>query len=133
MTKQISRRRQTEKPTAHTGEPTNGPLTAEELQLAVRNHSMPLEALREDITPPGLHYVLTHFDIPFIDANAWHLRIGGAVQRAIEINLRALRRDPAISIPVTLECAGNGRSLLQPRPLSQPWRLEGVGTAVWTG
>jgi DMSO/TMAO reductase YedYZ molybdopterin-dependent catalytic subunit len=109
MTKQIARRRQSAKPTAHAGEPTHGPLTAEELQLAVRNHSMPLEALRADTTPPGLHYVLTHFDIPFIDADAWHLRIGGAVQRAVEISLRALRRDPTISIPVTLECAGNGR------------------------
>lgn len=133
MTKQISRRRQSLKPAAHAGEPTHGPLTAEELQLAVRNHSMPLEALREATTPPGLHYVLTHFDIPFIDADSWHLRIGGAVQRAVEISLRALRRDPTISIPVTLECAGNGRSLLHPRPLSQPWRLEGVGTAEWTG
>ena len=119
--------------TPHPGEPSHGPLTAEELQLAVRNHSMPLEALRHDTTPPGLHYVLTHFDIPFIDAEHWHLRIGGAVQRSLELNLRALRRAPSISIPVTLECAGNGRSLLRPRPLSQPWRLEAVGTAVWTG
>ncbi|WP_427172855.1 sulfite oxidase [Arthrobacter sp. 92] len=133
MTKQIYRRRQTVRPTAHSGEPTNGPLTAEELQLAVRNHSMPLEALRSEITPPGLHYILTHFDIPYIDEDAWHLRIGGAVRRSLEINLKALRRDPVISVPVTLECAGNGRSLLRPRPLSQPWRLEAVGTAVWTG
>jgi DMSO/TMAO reductase YedYZ molybdopterin-dependent catalytic subunit len=94
---------------------------------------MPLEALREDTTPPGLHYVLTHFDIPFIDAEHWHLQIGGAVQRSLELSLRALLRAPSITIPVTLECAGNGRSLLRPRPLSQPWMLEGVGTAVWTG
>ncbi|MEO3934797.1 sulfite oxidase [Micrococcaceae bacterium Sec7.4] len=119
--------------TPHPGEPTHGPLTAEELQLAARNHSMPLEALRSDTTPPGLHYVLTHFDIPFIDAEHWHLRIGGAVQRSLELNLKALRRAPQISVPVTLECAGNGRSLLRPRPLSQPWQLEAVGTAVWTG
>ena len=51
---------------------------------------MPLEALRNDTTPPGLHYVLTHFDIPFIDAEHWHLRIGGAVQRSVELSLRAL-------------------------------------------
>jgi DMSO/TMAO reductase YedYZ molybdopterin-dependent catalytic subunit len=94
---------------------------------------MPLEALRNDTTPPGLHYVLTHFDIPFIDAAHWHLRIGGAVQRSAELSLRALLRAPSITLPVTLECAGNGRSLLRPRPLSQPWVLEGVGTAVWTG
>ncbi len=129
----MARRRQTQRLTAHPGEPSHGPLTAEELQLAVRNHSMPLEALRDDVTPPGLHYLLDHFDIPAIDGDRWHLRIGGAVQRSLELNLRALRRAPSISVPVTLECAGNGRSLLKPRPLSQPWMLEGVGTAVWTG
>ena len=129
----MARRRQAQRPAAHPGEPSHGPLTAEELQLAVRNHSMPLEALREDVTPPGLHYLLDHFDIPAIDADSWHLRIGGAVQRSLELNLRALRRAPSISVPVTLECAGNGRALLKPRPLSQPWMLEGVGTAAWTG
>ena len=75
---------------------------------------MPLEALRSDTTPPGLHYVLTHFDIPFIDAEHWHLWIGGAVQRSFELSLRALLRAPSITLPVTLECAGNGRSLLRP-------------------
>lgn len=141
MPKQMSRhssvfktpRRPSEKLAPHPGEPSHGPLTAEELQLAVRNHSMPLEALQSDITPAGLHYVLNHFDIPFIDADHWHLRIGGAVQRALELSLRALLRAPSIAVPVTLECAGNGRSLLRPRPLSQPWRLEGIGTAVWAG
>jgi DMSO/TMAO reductase YedYZ molybdopterin-dependent catalytic subunit len=34
---------------------------------------------------------------------------------------------------VTLECAGNGRARLSPRPLSQPWLMEAVGTAEWTG
>ena len=140
MPKQMSRHssilktpRHGRKLTPHPGEPSHGPLTAEELQLAARNHSMPLEALPHDTTPPGLHYLLNHFDIPFIDAEQWHLQIGGAVQRSLELNLKALRRSPRISMPVTLECAGNGRSLLRPRPLSQPWRLEAVGTAVWTG
>ncbi|MEN8585032.1 sulfite oxidase [Burkholderia sp. RS01] len=133
MTKLIYRRRQSARPRPHPGEPTYGPLTQDELQLAARNHSMPLEALRQDVTPPGMHYVLTHFDIPQIEDGSWHLRIGGAVEMAMELSLAALKKDPAISVPVTLECAGNGRSLLKPRPLSQPWVLEGVGTAVWTG
>lgn len=122
-----------EAPDLPAGGPTTGPLTREELQLSARNHSMPLEALRQEVTPPGLHYVLTHFDIPDIDGGSWHLQISGAVERALELNLAALRRDPAITVPVTLECAGNGRSLLSPRPMSQPWVQEGVGTAHWTG
>jgi sulfane dehydrogenase subunit SoxC len=40
---------------------------------------------------------------------------------------------PARTLAVTLECAGNGRALLSPRPLSQPWLTEAVGTAEWTG
>lgn len=59
-----------ESPAAHTAGPTTGPITREELQLGARNHSMPLEALRRDITPPGLHYVLTHFDIPDVDESS---------------------------------------------------------------
>jgi hypothetical protein len=38
--------------------PTEGSLIPEELQLATRNGGMPLEALRYDITPVGLHYQL---------------------------------------------------------------------------
>jgi sulfane dehydrogenase subunit SoxC len=34
---------------------------------------------------------------------------------------------------MTFECAGNGRALLEPRPLSQPWLTEAIGTAEWGG
>lgn len=117
----------------HTVPPTHGPLTAEELQLAARNHAIPLEALREDVTPLGLHYLLVHFDIPALDPNEWRLRIGGAVDNPLELTLEALRSRPRRTLPVTMECAGNGRARLRPRPVSQPWLLEAVGTAEWTG
>ena len=42
-------------------------ITVDELGLAARNHAMPMELLREDVTPAGLHYVLTHYDIPAVD------------------------------------------------------------------
>ena len=103
-----------------------------ELQLAARNHGMPLEALRRDITPIGLHYLLIHFDIPFIDETSWRLRIEG-VDRVVELSLQDLQSRPRITAPVTLECAGNGRTMLSPRAVSQPWMLEAVGTGEWTG
>ena len=43
------------------------PIRLEELQLAARNHGMPLEALRYPVTPVGLHYLLIHYDIPAVD------------------------------------------------------------------
>lgn len=108
-------------------------ITREELQLAVRNHSMPLEALRHDVTPLGLHYLLIHFDIPPLDAASYTLRIGGHVRRPLTLTLDELAARPATTMAVTLECAGNGRALLSPRPLSQPWLGEAVGNAEWTG
>ena len=105
----------------------------DELALATRNHGMPLEALRYDVTPPGLHYVLTHYDIPAVDPGSWRLGIGGAVERPLSLTLDDLHRRPAVTSRVLLECAGNGRARLEPRPVSQPWLLEAVGTAEWTG
>ena len=115
------------------GTPTDGPLTFEELQLAGRNRGMPLEALRYDLTPTGLHYLLVHFDIPAVDPATWRLRLDGLVDRPLELTLEDLRARPRVTVPVTLECAGNGRARLQPRPLSNPWLLEAIGTAEWGG
>jgi DMSO/TMAO reductase YedYZ molybdopterin-dependent catalytic subunit len=108
-------------------------ITPEELQLAVRNHSMPLEALRYEVTPLGLHYLLIHFDIPMLDAGDYALSIGGHVRNPLRLGLEDLMSRPATTLAVTLECAGNGRARLSPRPLSQPWLSEAVGTAQWTG
>jgi len=107
-------------------------ITPEELQLAVRNHSMPLEALHYPITPVGLHYLLIHFDIPVVDADTWELAIGGHVERPLRLSLDDIKSRPQVTIAVTLECAGNGRARLTPRPMSQPWLSEAVGTVELT-
>jgi len=108
-------------------------ITLDELQLAARNHALPLEALRHPITPVGLHYLLIHFDIPFVDESTWLLRIDGHVANPMTLSLPEIRERPSRTLAVTLECAGNGRALLSPRAPSQPWLREAVGTAEWTG
>ncbi|MFJ9817773.1 sulfite oxidase [Streptomyces sp. NPDC101151] len=109
-------------------------LGQDELALAARNHGLPLEAMRYDVTPPGLHYVLTHYDIPPVpDEAAWRLTVIGRVRRVLCLSTAELRTYPAVTTRVTLECAGNGRALLSPRPVSQPWLVGAVGTAEWTG
>ncbi|MGC0343495.1 sulfite oxidase [Streptomyces sp. SLBN-8D4] len=106
----------------------------DELALAARNHGLPLEAMRHDLTPPGLHYVLTHYDIPYVPEDTpWQLSVSGRVRRPLTLDLADLRALPQVTTRVTLECAGNGRALLTPRPVSQPWLVEAVGTAEWTG
>ena len=108
-------------------------ITAEELRLAARNHGLPLEALRHEITPPGLHYLLIHYDIPAVDPAAFRLEVGGAVEQPLTLSLDDLRARERVAEPITFECAGNGRALLEPRPISQPWLTEAVGTAEWGG
>jgi DMSO/TMAO reductase YedYZ molybdopterin-dependent catalytic subunit len=108
-------------------------ISAPELALAARNHGMPLEAMRYDLTPPGLHYLLIHYDIPHLDGRSWRLSVDGLVGRPLTLDLAALQALPARTVRVTMECAGNGRARLDPRPVSQPWLVEAVGTAEWTG
>ena len=108
-------------------------ISLEELQLAARNSGMPLEALRWDVTPVGMHYLLVHYDVPQIDPDAWRLEIGGLVERPLSLTLADLRGRATVTVPVTMECAGNGRARLDPRPVSQPWLHEAIGTGEWTG
>src|SRR6185312_13956040 len=94
----------------------------DELGLAARNHGFPLEMLREPLTPTGLHYLLIHFDIPALDD--WRLTVG-----ELQLTLGELRDRETVTMPVTFECAGNGRALLGgDRAASQPWLNEAVGT-----
>jgi len=110
-----------------------GSVTMAELQLATRNHGMPLETLRYPVTPVGLHYLLIHYDIPVVDPSSWRLGIDGLVDQPVELSLADLKAMPSATRALTMECAGNGRAALDPRPLSQPWIIEAVGTGEWTG
>jgi len=123
-------------PTNHPTEsttPTDGPLSFDELGLAFRNRGMPLEAMASDTTPVGLHYLVIHWDIPTADGEAWRVAVEGAVGRRASLSLDDIRARPRRTIPVTMECAGNGRAMLHPRPVSVPWLTEAIGTAEWTG
>jgi sulfane dehydrogenase subunit SoxC len=113
--------------------PIVGRYTVEELALAARNRGMPLEALRHELTPPGLHYLLVHFDIPAADESAWRLQIEGLFENPFSAGLEEIKALPAKTLRVTMECAGNGRGQLSPRYPSVPWLEEGVSTADWTG
>ncbi len=47
----------------------------------------PLEALRFDVTPPGLHYLLTHYDIPVLDPAGFRLVVDGLVDTPLALDL----------------------------------------------
>jgi DMSO/TMAO reductase YedYZ molybdopterin-dependent catalytic subunit len=97
------------------------------------NLEMPFETLKGFLPPTESFYVRTHFPIPSIDRDAWWLRIEGEVENSFAINYEELLELESVTIPATLECAGNNRSFLDPKVKGVQWGLGAVGTAEWTG
>ena len=93
-----------------------------------------IPALIGGVVMPNAHfYVRDHFEIPALSPTAWRLRVGGLVQRPLSLDLRDLYNMRSQALVATLECAGNGRSLLNPQVEGEPWALGAVSTAEWTG
>jgi anti-anti-sigma factor len=85
------------------------------------------------VMPNQRFYVRNHFQIPQLDVSSWRLNVVGLVERPLSLSLRDLVKMPSQTEFVTLECAGNGRSLLSPRVNGEQWNLGAVSTAEWTG
>jgi DMSO/TMAO reductase YedYZ molybdopterin-dependent catalytic subunit len=98
------------------------------------NCETPISALMGGTVMPNAHfYVRNHFPVPVLDGARWRLQVGGLVKRPLLLGLRDLVNLPAEIQTVTLECAGNGRSLLTPAVGGEQWGLGAVSTAEWTG
>jgi DMSO/TMAO reductase YedYZ molybdopterin-dependent catalytic subunit len=97
------------------------------------NLEMPFETVESFITPNKSFYVRTHFPIPKIDRDAWWLHVEGEVEKPFAINYEELLKIKSLTVPVTLECAGNNRNFLEPKVKGVQWGLGAVGTAEWTG
>src|SRR5262249_28284825 len=69
---------------------------------------MPLEALRYPVTPVGLHYLLIHYDIPFVDPATFELSVGGKVARPLTLSLDDLRARPMVELEVTWSAPATG-------------------------
>lgn len=85
------------------------------------------------VMPNGRFYMRNHFDIPSLDGDSYRLSVGGLVERPLSLSTRELRNLHAESLVVTLECAGNGRSLFDPAVPGEAWGMGAVSTAEWTG
>lgn len=85
------------------------------------------------VMPNASFYVRNHFQIPRLNPAVWRLNVSGMVDRPLSLSLRDLSNMPSQTRVVTLECAGNGRSQLDPRVKGEQWNFGAVSTAEWTG
>ncbi|MGB5984270.1 MAG: sulfite oxidase [Desulfobacterales bacterium] len=99
------------------------------------NAETPVEGLRTWITPNEIFFDRNQGAIPDtpIDLAEWSLTISGAVQRGLQITFDQIAKMPKTVVADTLECSGNGRSLLEKKARGNPWTIGGVGNAEWGG
>ncbi|MFE1555167.1 molybdopterin-dependent oxidoreductase [Streptomyces sp. NPDC058734] len=97
------------------------------------NAQTPSAALTEPVTPVGAFFVRDHFAIPRTAPRRWRLRLGGAVAAPFDIGYDELIAMEHRELDAVMECAGNGRSLMTPRPPGLPWGQRAVGCARFAG
>ncbi|WP_326587091.1 molybdopterin-dependent oxidoreductase [Streptomyces sp. NBC_01294] len=97
------------------------------------NAQTPSAALAEPLTPVGAFFVRDHFGSPPATPGRWQLRIGGAAAAPFGIGHDELLAMEHRELDVVVECAGNGRSLMTPRPPGLPWSQQAVGCAHFAG
>jgi len=102
-------------------------------QKEPENLEFPFDSLNSFLTPNERFYIRSHHAVPKIEASTWKLRVEGAVTRPLDLTYAELRAMPSVTVPATLECAGNSRVFLVPQPPGAQWEMGAVSTAEWTG
>ena len=93
--------------------------------------------LNDDVTPTDRHFVRNNSGIPERavrkDLHGWKLVIDGEVHKELALSMDDLSRFPQVTMEVVLECAGNGRSLFEPKVSGTQWQRGAVACSEWTG
>lgn len=99
------------------------------------NAEPPVSLLNEAITPVDAFFIRNNGELPEAGAEKdWRLTIDGEVERSCVWTVARLKESfETVTITAVLECAGNGRSQLEPATDGLPWGLGAVGCARWTG
>src|SRR5947209_16235536 len=96
----------------------------------------PMKWFERAITPNEAFFVRYHvFPIPTqVDLTTWRLRVGGHVDRPLELSMDDLKtKFAAVSVTAVNQCSGNSRGRFAPRVLGGQWGDGAMGNAVWTG
>jgi sulfite oxidase len=99
------------------------------------NAETPLHRLRSWITSNAVFFDRNQGEIPQepVSTAEWRLLIEGLVKEPFQLTYDQITQMPKAIVSNTLECSGNGRSLLSVKASGNPWTIGGVGNAVWGG
>jgi DMSO/TMAO reductase YedYZ molybdopterin-dependent catalytic subunit len=109
-------------------------LTPIPVQTDPYNAETPPALLAEPLTPAAAFYVRNHFAVPALDPAAYRLRVAlNDEATLLKLSLADLQALPFRRVTLTLECAGNGRTALDPPAPGVRWGTGAVGTATFGG
>lgn len=93
------------------------------------------EHLRSWITANDVFFDRNQGQIPELPAaiEDWRLDVEGEVEKALAFSYEQILQMPRATVSNTLECSGNGRSLLTEKARGNPWTIGGVGNAIYSG
>lgn len=80
------------------------------------NAATPIASLQESLTPNDGFFVRNHFDMPRLDPERYLLRVEDTGRRRTSLTLADLKSLQQRRVTAVLECAGNSRRRMVPRP-----------------
>ena len=96
----------------------------------------PEHLLDDAVTPTPRIFVRNNGQIPepATDAEKWTLSVDGEVNNPLKLTLGELKsRFPNVTLPLQMECGGNGRSFFAPETRGNQWTNGAISNAAWTG
>ncbi|MGC2063159.1 MAG: molybdopterin-dependent oxidoreductase, partial [Thermodesulfovibrionales bacterium] len=95
----------------------------------------PMHFFKELITPNDALFVRWHIaNIPaYVDMRDWRLKIGGNVDKELQLSMDDLKGLEKITYTAVIQCAGNSRSFFEPRVAGGQWGHGAMGNVTWTG
>jgi DMSO/TMAO reductase YedYZ molybdopterin-dependent catalytic subunit len=97
------------------------------------NAETPFRALVNDLTSTELFYVRNHFNVPKLNFVDFFIEVNGAVAAPQQLYIDELEKFPERNLTMVMECAGNGRSSMDPPIAGTPWNLGAISQASFSG
>ena len=101
--------------------------------LQPENQETPIQFIKTDFLPSQLFYRRNHFSYPMLSAANYWIPVNGSVNTPILFSMQDILQLPAKTINLVLECAGNKRSLFEPKVFGEQWGKGAISQGSWKG
>ncbi|WP_408007369.1 molybdopterin-dependent oxidoreductase [Pseudalkalibacillus sp. A8] len=103
------------------------------LSLYPENQETPIHFVHPNFLNTHLFYRRNHFRYPPLSTKNYRLTINGLVDIPQWFSIQDITRMPSKSVEVVLECAGNKRSLFEPKTFGEQWSKGAISQGYWKG